>query len=60
MPCEPVIDRTTLLEGPGHILYGKPAQKADWRYCWSSGDVTVHLLRTAKRDLKCRAGRGEA
>ena len=45
---EPVIDRTTLLEGPAHILWDKPAAKAEWKYCWSDGDVKVDLLRTAK------------
>ena len=48
MGYEPIIDRTTLFEGPAHILYDKPVDKADWRYCWSAGDVTVNLLRTGK------------
>jgi hypothetical protein len=48
MSYEPVIDRTTLLEGPAHIIYDKPGTKADWKYCWCAGDVTVHLVHTAK------------
>ena len=48
MPYDPIIDRTKLFEGPAHILWNKPLSPADWRYCWSNGNVTVHLLRTPK------------
>ena len=48
MSYTPVIDRTKLYEGPAHILWDKPASPAEWKYCWSNGNVTVHLLRTAK------------
>lgn len=45
---EPSIDRTTLLEGPAHILFDKAALKADWQYCWCNGDVTVNLAKNPK------------
>jgi hypothetical protein len=48
MSYEPTIDRTTLLEGPAHILFDKAADKADWQYCWCNGNVTVHLMHVAK------------
>lgn len=49
MPAyEPTIDRTTLLEGPAHIIYSKPVTKADWKYCWCNGNVTVQLVHKPK------------
>lgn len=44
----PVIDRTTLLEGPAHIIFDKVATKADWKYCWANGNVSVHLVHKPK------------
>ena len=48
MSYEPTIDRTTLLEGPAHIIYSKPATKTDWKYCWCNGNVTVQLVHKPK------------
>lgn len=48
MSYAPTIDRTTLLEGPAHIIFSKPATKADWLYCWCKDNVTVHLVHKAK------------
>lgn len=45
---EPSFDRSTLLEGPAHILFDKPATKEDWKYCWCRDTVTVHLLHKPK------------
>lgn len=44
----PTIDRTLLLEGPAHIIIDKPVTKADWKYCWCTGNVTVHLIHKPK------------
>lgn len=44
----PTIDRTTLLEGPAHLIFDKPATKADWKYCWCKDSVSVHLVHKAK------------
>jgi len=44
----PTIDRTTLLEGPAHLIFDKPATKADWKYCWCQGNVTVTLVHKPK------------
>jgi len=48
MAYEPTIDRTTLLQGPAHILFDKAALKADWQYVWCNGNVTVSLARLSK------------
>lgn len=44
----PTFDRTTLLEGPAHLIFDKPATKADWKYCWCKDNVSVHLLHKPK------------
>ena len=44
----PTLDPTLLLEGPAHILISKPATKADWKYCWCAGTVTVNLMHSSK------------
>jgi hypothetical protein len=44
----PTIDRTTLLEGPAHIIFDKAVLKADWKYCWCSGNVTFQLVHKPK------------
>jgi hypothetical protein len=48
MSYEPTIDRTTLLQGPAHIIFDKAALKADWQYLWCNGSVTVSLARDPK------------
>lgn len=49
MPAyEPTIDRTTLLEGPAHIIFSKPETKANWLYCWCRDNVTFHLVHKPK------------
>jgi hypothetical protein len=48
MSYEPTIDRTTLLEGPAHIIFDKPATKSLWKYCWCAGNVTVQLVHKPK------------
>ncbi len=44
----PTIDRTTLLEGPAHIIFDKPVTKGDWKYCWCNGNVTFQLVHKPK------------
>ena len=44
----PTLDSTLLLEGPAHLIIDKPVTKADWKYCWCQGNVTVHLVHSAK------------
>lgn len=51
MAYEPTIDRTTLLEGPAHILFDKAAEKSSWQYIWCTGNVTVSLAR-AEKEMK--------
>jgi len=48
MPYTPTIDRTTLIEGPAHLIYDKTGAKPAWKYCWCAGNVTVHLVHTPK------------
>jgi len=47
-PYTPTIDRTTLLEGPAHIIFDKTGAKAAWKYCWCTGSVTVQLVHRPK------------
>lgn len=48
MAYDPTIDRTTLFEGPAHIIFDKTGSKSAWKYCFCAGDVTLNLLRTPK------------
>ena len=48
MAYAPTIDRTTILQGPAHIIFDKSATKANWQYCWCNGSVTVALMRDPK------------
>ena len=48
MAYAPTIDRTTLLQGPAHILFDKVVSKPAWKYIWCNGNVTVSLARTPK------------
>lgn len=48
MSYEPTIDRTTLLEGPAHILFDKAVLKSNWKYCWCTGNVSVQLIHKPK------------
>jgi hypothetical protein len=44
----PTLDRTTLVEGPAHLIFDKTGLQAAWKYCWCAGNVSFHLVHRAK------------
>lgn len=45
MPVEPKLAGDTIYRGAAHIIIDKPAIKADWKYLFAQGEVTVTLNR---------------